>query len=80
LEEGFAEEAFAAFYRVLAPGGVPGLEDHRGQRDMPQDRKAADEHVRQELRAFAERVGFVFANSSEIKANLKDTANWPKGM
>jgi predicted methyltransferase len=47
---------------------------------MPQDRKAADEHVRQELRAFAERVGLVFASSSEIKANLKDTANWPKGM
>jgi predicted methyltransferase len=25
-------------------------------------------------------VGFVFAGSPEINANLKDTANWPKGV
>ena len=81
LHEGFAPDAFADFYRALKPGGVLGLEDHRGQRDTPQDPKAEDGYVRQDYAiALAEKAGFVFAGSSEINANLKDTANWPKGV
>jgi predicted methyltransferase len=81
LEDGFAPEAFAAFYRALKPGGLLGLEDHRGQRDTPQDPKAEDGYVRQDYAiALAEKAGFVFAGSSEINANPKDTANWPKGV
>jgi predicted methyltransferase len=81
LEDGFAPEAFATFYRALKPGGMLGLEDHRGQRDTPQDLKAEDGYVRQDYAiALAEKAGFVFVGSSEINANLKDTANWPKGV
>jgi predicted methyltransferase len=81
LKDGSAPEAFAAFYRALKPGGVLGLEDHRGQRDTPQDPKAEDGYVRQDYAiALAEKAGFEFAGSSEINANLKDTANWPKGV
>ena len=81
LKDGFAPEALATFYRALKPGGVLGLEDHRGQRDTPQDPKATDGYVRQDYAiALAEKAGFVFAGSSEINANVKDTANWPKGV
>jgi len=81
LKDGSAPEALATFYRALKPGGVLGLEDHRGQRDTPQDPKAEDGYVRQDYAiALAEKAGFEFAGSSEINANLKDTANWPKGV
>jgi predicted methyltransferase len=81
MKDGFAPEAFVAFYRALKPGGVLGLEEHRGQRDTAQDPKAEDGYVRQDYAiALAEKAGFEFAGSSEINANLKDTANWPKGV
>ena len=61
LEQGYAPEVFAAFYRALKPGGVLGIEDHRGQRDAPQDPKAADGYVRQDYAvALAEKAGFTF--------------------
>ena len=81
MKDGFAPQAFAAFYQALKPGGVLGLEEHRGQRDTAQDPKAEDGYVRQDYAiALAEKAGFVFAGSSEINANLKDTATWPKGV
>ena len=58
-----------------------GIEDHRGQRDVAQDPKAADGYVRQDYAiALAKAAGFEFVGSSEIDANPKDTANWPKGV
>ena len=81
LEQGDAPETFAAFYRALKPGGVLGIEDHRGQRDAPQDPKAADGYVKQDYAiALAEKAGFQFVGSSEMDANPKDTADWPKGV
>ena len=81
LKEGFASEVLAGFDRALKPGGVLGLEDHRGQRNSPQDPKAADGYVRQDYAiALAEKAGFEFVGSSEINANPKDTANWPRGV
>ena len=81
MKEGFADEVFAAFYRALKPGGVLGVEDHRGHGDGPQDPKAEDGYVRQDYAiALAKKAGFVFVGSSEINANPKDMANWPKGV
>ena len=81
LKQGNAAEALAAFHRALKPGGVLGIEDHRGQRDGPQDPQALDGYVRQDSAiALVERAGFEFVAASEINANPKDTANWPKGV
>jgi predicted methyltransferase len=81
MEDGFAPDAFAAFYRALKPGGVLGIEDHRAHGNAAQDPKAADGYIQQDYAiALAQKAGFVFVASSEINANPKDTANWPKGV
>ena len=81
MKDGDADAAFAAFFRALKPGGVLGVEEHRGRADKPQDPAAEDGYVRQDFAvALAEKAGFKFVGSSEIDANPKDTADWPKGV
>ena len=78
---GYAPQMFAAFFQALKPGGMLGIEDHRGNRDVPQDPLAKDGYVRQDAAiALAKAAGFVLDGSSEIGANPKDTANWPAGV
>jgi len=81
MNDGYAEEALAAFYRALKPGGILGMEAHRGRNDKPQDPRAADGYVRQDYAIqLAERAGFVFLGSSEILANPRDTKDHPAGV
>ena len=81
MADGYAPEMMAVFFRALKPGGVLGIEDHRGNRDQPQDPRARDGYVRQDTAiALATAAGFVLDGSSEMGANLRDTANWPNGV
>lgn len=81
MEAGNAEELLAAIYRVLKPGGIFGVEDHRGHTNAPQDPHAEDGYVRQAYAiSLIEKAGFKLVGSSEINANSHDTANWPKGV
>lgn len=81
IKDGNDAEVLAAFYKALKPGGVLGIEDHRGNRTTPQDPKALSGYVRQDYAiGLAEKAGFRFLGSSEINANPKDTADWPKGV
>lgn len=76
-----AEAAFRTFYKALKPGGVLGIEDHRGRTDQPQDPDAKSGYVRQDYAiALAEAAGFTFAGSSEVNANPKDTKDYPEGV
>jgi predicted methyltransferase len=78
---GYAEEALAGFFKALKPGGILGLEDHRGRTDVPQDPKAESGYVRQDYAIeLAKKAGFVLVASSEIDANPKDTKDYPKGV
>jgi predicted methyltransferase len=78
---GFAEEAFAAFYKALKPGGTLSVEEHRAPADEPQDPKAADGYVREDHTIeLAKKAGFKLVDKSEVLANPKDTKNWPKGV
>ncbi len=81
MKQGFAEEALVDLYKALKPGGILALEDHRGNRNVEQDLKAADGYVREDYaKSLAELAGFQYVASSEVEANPKDTANWPRGV
>lgn len=81
MDGGYAREVLAACFRALKPGGILGIEEHRGRNDRPQDPKAASGYVRQDYAIeLAKAVGFELAGSSEINANPRDTKDWPGGV
>jgi predicted methyltransferase len=81
MDGGYAEQVLAACYKALKPGGVFGIEEHRGRTDRPQDPKAKDGYVRQDYAiALAQKAGFKLIASSEIDANPKDTKDWVDGV
>jgi predicted methyltransferase len=81
MAAGETKGAFAAFYKALKPGGILGVEEHRGKADQPQDPLAKSGYVRQDVAiGFAEAAGFKLAGSSEVNANPKDTKDYPDGV
>ncbi|HVJ31724.1 MAG TPA: methyltransferase [Terriglobia bacterium] len=81
MADGSAVQSLHAFYRALKPGGVLGIEDHRGRTDRPQDPKAASGYVREDYAiSLVEGAGFKLAATSEIDANPKDIKDYPAGV
>jgi predicted methyltransferase len=78
---GDAQQALATIYRALAPGGVFGVVDNRGDPAVPQDPRARNGYVRQDYAVrLVEAAGFRLVASSEVNANPKDTRNYPAGV
>ncbi len=79
---GFAEEAFAAFYQALKPGGILGVVEHRLPEDRPDDEKSrASGYMKtSEVVRLAEAAGFRLVEASEVNANPRDTADHPRGV
>jgi predicted methyltransferase len=81
MDGGYADEALAAIFKALKPGGILGMEEHRGRNDQPQDPKAKSGYVRQDYAiALAKKAGFVVVATSEMNANPRDTKDWPDGV
>ena len=79
--DGYADEALAACFRALKPGGILGIEDHRGRTDVAQDPKAANGYIREDYTiALVEKAGFKLVGKSEINANPRDTKDWVDGV
>ena len=81
MEGGYAAEALAGCFRALKPGGILGIEAHRGRTDKAQDPQAKSGYVREDYAInLAKQAGFEFVASSEIDANPKDTKDYPQGV
>jgi predicted methyltransferase len=81
MASGQAENMFAAMYRVLKPGGVLGVVEHRAGTDKPQDPRARSGYVREDYAiALAGKAGFALEAASEINANPRDTRDYPGGV
>jgi predicted methyltransferase len=81
IDEGYADQALAGIFKALKPGGILGVEDHRGRNDQPQDPKAKNGYVRQDYAiALIKKAGFEFVASSEVNANPRDTKDWIDGV
>lgn len=74
------KEAFASFFKVLKPGGVLGVVEHR---ELPnkKDPLAKSGYVREaDVIKMAQKAGFQLVAKSEVNANPKDTKNHPEGV
>lgn len=81
IEAGHLDQSLQAFFAVLRPGGVLGVEEHRAPPGTPLARIIASGYVPEELViARARAAGFELAGRSEVNANPKDTRDHPNGV
>lgn len=76
-----AQQYFDAIYKMLKPGGIFGIVDHRGDEAVPQDPKGVNGYVNQShVLMLAKNAGFELIDSAEINANSADTKDYPNGL
>jgi predicted methyltransferase len=81
MADGTATAKLALIHAALKPGGVFGIEDHRGLTTAPQDPRAKTGYVREDYaKALITQAGFQLAGASPIGNNPRDTKIYPKGV
>jgi len=83
IRDGVADSVLGACFRVLKPGGILGVEEHRANASTAADPKVIGEtgYVPEAYAiALVERAGFKLEGKSEINANPKDTKDYSKGV
>ena len=76
-----AQSYFDSIYKMLKPGGIFGIVDHRGDEAVPQDPKGVNGYVNQShVLMLAKNAGFKLIDSAEINANPADTKDYPNGL
>ena len=81
ISSGQAQDVYNEFARVLVPGGVLGVVQHRAPDGSDPDKMAKMGYVSEEtVIAIAEKAGLVLEARSEINANPLDTKDYEKGV
>lgn len=81
IRYGGIEDRYAAFHRVLKPGGVLGVVQHRANKGSDPKESAEKGYVPESyLIRLVENQGFELVGTSEINANPKDTKDHPEGV
>lgn len=81
IADGHFDETLRAFFDVLKPGGVLGVEEHRAAPGTSLERMIESGYVTQDfVIARARAAGFEFAGASEINANPRDTHDHANGV
>jgi predicted methyltransferase len=81
VADGIADKVFAAAFRVLKPGGVLGIEEHRAKADADPAKAGESGYVPEQFVIdLAQKAGFKLEARSEVNANPKDTKDYPKGV
>lgn len=79
--DGSAETMFKAFFAVLKPGGVLGVEDHRADKGKTLDQVVNSGYLPTDyVIKLATDAGFKLDGQSEVNANPKDNHDHPKGV
>jgi len=78
---GGVEEIYAAFNRVLKPGGILGVVQHRANAGSDPRASAENGYVPESyLINMVEDVGFELVKKSDINENLTDSKDYPEGV
>lgn len=76
-----AEAILAQVHKVLKPGGVLGIVDHRAKADSDPATWAKSGYIGEaEVIRLVEAAGFKLEEKSELNANPKDTTDHPEGV
>lgn len=77
----YSPQAFKQIFAMLKPGGTLGIEDHRLPESADAERERTSGYIKvSTIKKLAADAGFEFVAASEVNANPKDTADWPKGV
>ena len=77
----YSAEAFRQIYAMLKPGGTLGVVGHRLPEAADAAREKSSGYVKAStVKKLAADAGFRLAAESEINANPRDNADWPKGV
>jgi len=78
---GWIEEIYAAFNRVLKPGGILGVVQHRADKGSDYIASAEKGYVPESyLINLVEDAGFELVKKSDININLADSKDYPEGV